>query len=145
MSPRNPLITKHFLAATAGAFIAARVPIMQGQRVREGHYKVDDGLGVRWVESDPAQGWMEVLEIAPSLSTHPAVERAMRAQAERHGSIHVPALAPVHRIDCERGALRVVSVMRDGVRLSDLLADLEFGNAAVSDAGALEIAGAVVR
>ena len=54
-------------------------------------------------------------------------------------------MAPVRRIEREGGALRAVAVMPDGIRLSDLLADLEFGNEALDDAAMLELAAAVVR
>src|SRR6185503_11723590 len=106
---------------------------------------VDDGLGVRWVEADATPGWLEVLEVAPELASRPAVEQAMRARAARYADVDAGAMAPVRRIEREGSALRAVSVMPDGIRLSDLLADLEFGNEVLTDAAMLELAVAVVQ
>lgn len=117
---------------------------MHSQRARDGSYTVDDGLGVRCVQADPAQGWMEALDVTPELASHPAVEKAMRAQAERCG-VGVAMMAAVRQIERKGERLRVTAVMPDGIRLSDLLADLEFGNEVLTDAGLLELASAVVR
>jgi hypothetical protein len=112
---------------------------------RAGHYTVDDGLGVRWIEADAAQGWLEVLEVAPALASHPAVEKEMRARAELYSGVAAGALAPVRRIERKGEALRSVAVLPDGIRLSDLLADLEFGNEVLNEAAMLELAATVIR
>ena len=112
---------------------------------REGHYSVDDGLGVRWIEADASQGWLEVLEVAPALASHPAVEKEMRARAELYSGMAAGALAPVRLIERQGEALRSVAVLPDGIRLSDLLADLEFGNEVLNEAGMLELAATVIR
>src|SRR5688572_17254515 len=113
------------------------------QPTRDGQYTVDDGLGVRWVEVDAAQRWTEVLEVAPVIASYPAVDQAMRAHAARL-AVEAATMATVRRIERHGDALRVVAAMPQGVRLSDLLADLEFGTEVLTDAGVLELAMAVI-
>ena len=115
---------------------------------REGsaeRYTLEDGLGVREVEEHALFGLVEVLEVAPLLAAHPAAEPALRARAARHAGLKGPRMARVWRIDRDGDALRVISDVPGRVRLSDLLADLEFGNDTLSDAGMLEVAEAVIR
>lgn len=106
---------------------------------------MDDGLGVRWIEADATCGWVEVLEMASTLSGHPAVEQALRARAARDADLDGAPVVPVQRIDREGDRLRVIARRQDGLRLSDLLADLEFGNETLGDAGLMELAASVVR
>lgn len=116
---------------------------MHGQRPPGNQYVVADGLGVRRVEADAQHGWVEVLDVAPALIAH-AAQDAMREQAALYAGLgaHVAAVRNIER----RGAtIRVSAVMPDGIRLSDLLADLEFGNLSVSDPGMLELAWAVIH
>jgi hypothetical protein len=128
----------------AGAVIAVS-PGMITHRAWAGQYSLDDGLGVRWIEADGTHGWVEVLDVASVLSAHPAVEQALRARAARHADLDGAPVVPVQRIDREGDSLLVVAKRQEGLRLSDLLADLEFGNEALSDAGLMELAAAVVR
>jgi hypothetical protein len=108
-------------------------------------YTLPDGLGVRGVEQHALFGWVEVREVAPRLVLHPAAEPVLRARAAWHAGLRGPRMARVWRIDRDGGALRVITDLPGGVRLSDLLADLEFGNDTLSDAGLLDVAEAVIR
>ena len=107
-------------------------------------YGLDDGLGIRFVETESDGEITEVLEVAATLASHPAAEQAVRARSARYAGIGIGAVASVRRVERVAGGLRVVADVPAGLRLSDLLADLEFGNESLSDAGVLEIASAVI-
>lgn len=108
-------------------------------------HSLDDGLGVRSFAADAACGGVDVLELAPALASDAAVEQAIRARAARYAGVDRTIIASVCRIDRDGHALRVVADVPDGMRLSQLLADFEFGNEMLTDAALLELAGAVVH
>ncbi|MBI4264760.1 MAG: hypothetical protein HY657_10320 [Acidobacteria bacterium] len=117
---------------------------METRQPMDGHYTLEDGFGVRVRQANGAHGWLEVLELGEPLAGHPAVEHLLRSRAARFADADAPSCSRVQRIEREGAVLRVTAEVPDGVRLSDLLADLEFGNELLPDAGALELAGAVV-
>ena len=104
-----------------------------------------DGFGIRVVQPDALGGCVDVLEVAEALASHPAVEPALRSRAAQLQDSCARMCAPVRRIDRNGAALRVVSAVPEGVRLSNLLMDLERGTEVLTDAAALELAASVVR
>ena len=111
----------------------------------ERQYTLDDGLGVRTVARHPAYGAVDVLEVTRVLTADAAVEQAIRARASRYALVDHSLLAAVRGIDRRGAALRIAADAPEGVRLSGLLADLEFGNETLSDATVLALAAVVIR
>ena len=107
-------------------------------------YSLDDGLGIRRIESD-GRTHTEILELAPALASQPVVEQAIRGRASRYADLDIRAFAPVRRIERSGNALLVVSEMPAGVRLSDLLAHLESTGEVVSESAMLELASLVIN
>jgi hypothetical protein len=111
----------------------------------EQSYTLDDGLGARTLEHQAAFGDVDVLEVGRTLAADPAIEQAIRARASRYTLVDPSLLTPVRAIERRGAALRITSAAADGVRLSHMLADLEFGNIALTDSGVLELAKSVLR
>lgn len=111
----------------------------------ERHYTLDDGLGVRSLARHKSFGALDVLEVTRVLTAEPAVEHAIRARASRYAVVDPSLLAPVRGVDRRGVALRIAADAPQGVRLSRLLADLEFGNETLPDASVLELAATVIR
>lgn len=107
-------------------------------------YSLDDGLGIRRIESD-GRTHTEVLALAPALASQPVVEQAIRGRASRYADLDIRAFAPVRRIERSGGSLQVVSEMPAGVRLSDLLAHLESTGEVVPESAMLELASLVIN
>ena len=108
-------------------------------------YTLDDGLGVRSLEHHETHGPVEALEVTRLLTVEPAIEQALRTRASRYALIDRALIAPVRAMERRGTTLRIVADAPGGVRLSQLLADLEFGNVTLPDASLLELAGAVIR
>ena len=108
-------------------------------------YTLDDGLGIRSLEHHASHGLVEALEVTRLLTAEPAVEQAIRARASRYALIDRALIASVRGMERRGTALRIVADAPGGLRLSQLLADLEFGNVALPDASLLELAAAVIR
>jgi len=103
-----------------------------------------DGFGTRLVEDLPGIGRVERLVLSATLST-PGAEQAIRARAAHLTSLGPGPIGRVLRVEHNAGALSIVSVVPDGVSLSDVLAALEFGTLTLSDDEVLEVAASVVR
>lgn len=111
----------------------------------EQSYTLDDGLGARTLEHQGTFGHVDVLDVGRLLGSDPAIEQALRARAPRYALVDPSLLTPVRAIERRGAVLRITSAASDGVRLSHLLADLEFGNITLTDAGILELAKSVLR
>jgi hypothetical protein len=111
----------------------------------EQSYTLDDGLGARAFEHQALLGDVDVLDVARVLSTDPTIEQAIRARASRYTLVDPSLLAPVRAIERRGAVLRLTSAAVDGVRLSHLLADVEFGNITLTDPGILELSKSVLR
>jgi hypothetical protein len=101
-----------------------------------------DGLGTRRAAFDGRWGGVEVLDVTPELS-NPIAELAIRAAVARQprsGSV----LAPVHAVERDGTALRIISAAPDGRRLSDILRDLEGQSLRLPDEAILEMAAMVI-
>lgn len=110
----------------------------------ERRYTLDDGLGVRSIHADISYGAVEFLDLTPALAVEPAIEHAIRERAKRYALVDAVRMTPVRRIDRESSALRIVADAPEGRRLSQLLADLEFGNDVLGDEALLELAWSVI-
>ena len=108
-------------------------------------YTLDDGLGVRSLEHHASYGAVEALEVTRLLTAEPELEQAMRARASRHALIDRALVVPVRAMERRGNALRIIAEAPGGLRLSQLLADLEFGNVTLPEATLLELADAVIR
>lgn len=100
-----------------------------------------DGFGTRWF--DPKGGRIEVLDLAPALST-PEMEQSIRARVAALPGPGVQALAPVRRVERNGATLSVVTATPVGVPLAELLAAAEFGLVDMSSDAAFAIASAMV-
>jgi hypothetical protein len=107
-------------------------------------YSLDDGLGVRRIESD-GRTHREILQLARALASQPVVEQAIRGRASRYADLDIRAFAPVRRIERSGASLHVISEMPAGVRLSDLLAHLESTGEVVAESAMLELASLVIN
>jgi hypothetical protein len=125
--------------------VVAMTRTMAGARLQDGHYSLNDGLGVRMVASNVRHGLIEMLTVSPRLAVHAGVEEAIRARATRSTDLEGASVAPVRKVDRDESGLRVFSDSPQGVRLSDLLTHLESGTDTLCDAGILELAYAVIR
>ena len=128
-----------------GLAVAVHHDMLSGQRVDGSHYALNDGLGERWVLMQPPHGQVEVLTLAPALASHAPAEPAIRARAERMADLVAPAVSAVRRVERDAKGMRVVADAVPGIRLSDVLSQLEAGRNILSHAGMLELASAVVR
>jgi regulator of extracellular matrix RemA (YlzA/DUF370 family) len=108
-------------------------------------YALNDGLGERSVLMQPPHGQVEILTLAPALASHAAAEPAIRARAERMADIVAPAVSAVRRVERDAKGMRVVADAVTGIRLSDVLLQLEGGSNILSHAAMLELASAVIR
>jgi hypothetical protein len=117
---------------------------MAPEQVHGSRYALNDGLGERWVVMQP-HGQVEVLTLAPTLASHAAVEPAIRARAERMAFIEAPAVAVVRRVERDAAGVRIVADAANGIRLSDVLVQLESNPAALPHAAMLELASSVVH
>jgi hypothetical protein len=118
---------------------------MQHGLSQDRHDTLGDGLGVRALQAEAAYGAVDVLNVAPELASDPAIEQAIRARAARYAVIDPALMASVRHITRNGDALRIVADAPEGVRLSELLADLEFGNETLTDATLLDLTALVVR
>ena len=107
-------------------------------------YSLEDGLGVRRIETDGRTN-TEVLELAPALASMPVVEQAIRGRASRYADLDMRLFAPVKRIEREGLSLRIVSEMPGGVRLSHLLAHLQSTGEVVPTSAILELSSLVIN
>jgi hypothetical protein len=107
-------------------------------------YSLDDGLGIRRVESD-GRTQTEILALAPVLANHPIVEQAIRTRAARNADLDVRSLAPVRRLDRSGSSLNIVTEMPAGVRLSHLLTHLESTGEMVPDPAIFELASLIIN
>jgi len=107
-------------------------------------YSLDDGLGVRRLESD-GRTTTEILELSPALSSQAVFEQAVRGRASRYADLDIRAFAPVRRVERVGSAVHVVSEIPSGVRLSDLLAHLESTGEVVPESAMLELASLVIN
>jgi hypothetical protein len=107
-------------------------------------YSLDDGLGVRTIESD-GRTHTETLELAAALAAQPVVEQAIRGRASRYADLDIRAFAPIRRIERTGGSLHVVSELPAGVRLSQLLAHLEATGEVVPESAMLELASLIIN
>ena len=106
----------------------------------------EDGLGLRRLDTDPADGsTVEVLEVSSPLSSNEDFEAAVRSRARRFGDVAIDGLARVRRIEREGDLLRVVSDHVEGLRLPDLLHETIRGNLPLPQPAALELAGRILR
>jgi hypothetical protein len=109
-----------------------------------GAFGLDDGLGVRQVLQAP-HGRVEVLSLSAALATHAPAEAAIRARAARLADVAEPAMTAVRKVEREAASVRVVADAVDGIRLADLLRQLESSGEILSHAAMLELASGVVR
>jgi hypothetical protein len=103
-----------------------------------------DGFGTRRLEQTPTLGRVERLVLSPSLAS-PASEHGIRARAAHLTGLGPGPIGRVLRIERRGTALSILSDVRHGVTLSDILAALEFNMLTLSDDEALELAASVVR
>ena len=115
------------------------------KRVTQGEpYSLEDGLGVRRIETDGRTN-TEVLEFTPALASQPILEQAIRGRASRYADLDIRLFAPVKRIERAGQTLRVASEMPAGVRLSHLLAHLESTGEVVPESAMFELSSLVVN
>ena len=107
-------------------------------------YSLDDGLGVRRIESDGRTN-TEILELAPALASQPVFEQAIAGRASRYADLDIRSFAPVRRVERVGSVVRIISEMPAGVRLSDLLAHLESTGEVVPESAILELASLVIN
>lgn len=107
-------------------------------------YSLDDGLGIRRIESD-GRSPVEILELAPALCGQPILEQAIRSRASRYADLDIRAFAPVRRVERAGETLRIVSEIPTGIRLSHLLSHLESTGEVVSESAMLELASLVIN
>ena len=103
-----------------------------------------DGFGVRRFEEDDNWGRVELIDLAPVLST-PAAEQAIRARAARVTTGRMPVVTPLYSIARAERGVSIVSGAPDGVTLADLLGALEFGTITLTDHAVLELAATTAR
>src|SRR5688500_5632783 len=108
-----------------------------------GPYGLNDGLGQRQVLMQPPHGRVEVLSLSAALASHESAEAAIRARAARLADIDEPSLSAVRRVEREDASVLVVADVVEGIRLADLLRQLEKSGDILSHAAMLELAGGV--
>jgi hypothetical protein len=107
-------------------------------------YSLDDGLGIRRVESD-GRIQTEILALAPVLANHPIVEQAIRTRAARYADLEVRSLASVRRLDRSGASFNIITEMPAGVRLSHLLTHLESTGETVPEPAIFELASLIIN
>ena len=107
-------------------------------------YSLDDGLGIRRVESD-GRTQTEILALAPVLANHPIVEQAIRTRAARYADLDVRLLASVRRLDRSGASFNIITEMPAGVRLSHLLTHLESTGEAMPEPAIVELASLIIN
>ncbi len=127
----------------SGGALVARPPFMQGDPATAGQHPAGD-FGVRRRMDDGTLGRVEVLDLIPALAT-PAAERAIRARVAAIDRRGPEGLLPAYRLERDGARLSVISVMEEGVRLRDLLAELELGTASLPADALVALAAACVR
>jgi hypothetical protein len=110
-----------------------------------GAYGLNDGLGQRQVLMQAPHGRVEVLCLSAALAAHAPAEAAIRARAERLADIDEPVLTSVRRVERDAASVRVVADAVEGIRLADLLRQLESSGEILSHAAMLELARGVIR
>jgi hypothetical protein len=111
-----------------------------------GRWTLEDGLGVRHLETDPKDGGtIEVLELEPSLAAIEPFEAAMRARAARLVENPIDGIAALRRIERNGTSLRVVANHVPGLRLPELLHETIKSNVPLPLSAALELSAAIVR
>ena len=108
----------------AGALVARSADDVVKRAVPGHPYSLDDGLGIRRVETD-GRIQTETLALAPVLANHPVVEQAIRSRASRYADLDMRTFAPVRCLERTGASLHIVTDIPPGVRLSHLLAHLE--------------------
>lgn len=107
---------------------------------------LEDGLGIRRIETDPLDGGVvEVLDVSPALATLEDFEAAIRARAARFADVAIDGLASVRRIERHGPSLRVIADHIDGLRLPELLHEAIKANSPLPQPAALELAGRILR
>lgn len=99
---------------------------------------------MRRAETD-GRVYTETLELSPLLAARPAMEEAIRGRASRYADLDIRTFAPVRRIERNGISLHLVSEMPVGVRLSDLLAELEATGHVARESAMLELASLVIN
>jgi hypothetical protein len=107
-------------------------------------YSLDDGLGIRRVQSD-GRTQTEILALAPVLANHPIVEQAIRTRAARYADLEVRSLAAVRRLERSGTSLNIITEMPAGVRLSHLLTHLESTGEMVPEPAIFELASHIIN
>lgn len=108
-------------------------------------YRLGDGLGMRSMLPGGWSGLQEILEVDEGLAAHPHTEQHVRSRAAQFNDVETTTCARVHRIELQGTSLQVVADIPAGLRLSDVLTAIELGNDFLTDAGALELAAAVIK
>lgn len=115
------------------------------KRAIPGHpYSLDDGLGIRRIESD-GRKQIEILAPAPVLANHPIVEQAIRTRASRYAGIDMRSFASVRVLERNGASLQIVTELPAGVRLSHLLAHVESTREVLPDSAVFELASLIVN
>ena len=86
-----------------------------------------------------------MLDVAPALAEREGFEAAVRARAARYSDVAIEGLASIRRIDRQGASLRVVADHVEGLRLPELLHEAVRGNIPLPQAGALDLAGQIIR
>src|SRR5258705_9968806 len=136
-------ICGRFRPPLLGAPVAIRTAVVRRAAPGEA-YSLDDGLGVRRIETD-GRTTTEILELAPALASQAVFEQAIRGRASRYADLDIRSFAPVRRVDRVGSVLQVVSEVPSGVRLSELLAHLESTGEVVPESAILELASLVIN
>jgi hypothetical protein len=95
-------------------------------------------FGVHTIEHDAQLGAVDIVRVADSLASQES-EREIRVRVG--ATAHVPAslVAPIHRVEREGGALKIITAPVEGIRLSDLLDQLEARTVTISERGMLDL------
>ena len=109
------------------------------------YHTLDDGLGLRAIETAPTLGTVDVLDLTQVLADAPIIDDAIRTRATRYAVIDPALVVPVRRIRRDGGTLRISFAVAEGQRLSALLADLESGRQTMTNTQLLELATSVIR
>src|SRR5262245_33015235 len=131
-------------AHRSGAVVAAR-RLAMANACCDVLYRLDDGLGMRSMQPAGWRGWQEILEVDAGLASRSLTEQQVRSRATQFSDVETTTCVRVGRIERRGTSLHVVADIPEGVRLADVLTAIERRNDALSDAGAMELAGAVVE
>src|SRR5687768_4898592 len=108
-----------FAAGRYGARVAESVCV-NWQDARQVDDARHDGFGLHRFQEDDNWGRIELLDLAPALST-PAAEQAIRSRASRFITGRVPVVVPLYSIAREDAGVSIVSGAPAGATLADLL------------------------